>query len=79
MISIFRALNRGLLWVGERIALVVTPIILSVFYVVVIGVAKGVALLVRADFLHRRAPGNPTFWFPKPADPRSKDRYLAQF
>jgi hypothetical protein len=72
---------RGLAWVGEKIALVVTPVILTVFYVAVIGIANAVTRVSGADMLHRKGVGNPSYWFPKTStDTRPlKDRYLSQF
>jgi len=66
-------------WVAEKIALVVTPVVLTVFYVTVIAVASIVARIVGADMLHRKARGNQTFWFDKADEARTKERYLAQF
>ena len=77
--SPFKTVVHALSWVGEKIALVVTPILLTVFYVLVIGVANVVTRLTGADMLRRKGIGNPTFWFEKPQEPKTKDRYLAQF
>ena len=79
MKSPIKTVTHALAWVGEKMALVVTPIVLTVFYAVVIGIAKGVTKMVGADMLHRKGIGNPTFWFEKPSEPKSKERYLAQF
>lgn len=75
----FESIRKGLVLVGEKIALVTTPIVLTLFYFTVIAVAGIIAMLVRADLLHRRAVGNPTFWFPKPKEPMDESRYRAQF
>ncbi len=72
-------IQRGLAWVGEKIAIVVTPLFLALFYFTVIAIAGIVSGLARADLLHRRAAGNPTFWFPKPKEHLDEKRYRAQF
>jgi hypothetical protein len=72
-------IRKGLAWIGEKIAIVVTPVFLTLFYITVIGIAGIVSRLVRADLLHRRAVGNPTFWFPKPKQQVDEKRYRAQF
>jgi len=77
--SPIKTVVHALSWVGEKIGLVVTPIVLTVFYVVVIGIANGVSRLTGADMLNRKGVGNPTFWFEKPREPKTEDRYLAQF
>lgn len=77
--SLWDKIQKGLAWVGDKIAIVVTPIFLTLFYFTVIAVAGVVSGLARADLLHRRAVGNPTFWFPKTAEPRDEKRYRAQF
>ncbi|MFN0150935.1 MAG: hypothetical protein ACKVU1_09550 [bacterium] len=79
MKSPIKLLVHALSWAGEKIGLVVTPVILTVFYVTVIAVAGVAARIAGADMLHRKAPAKPTFWFDKPEEPRTKERYLAQF
>ena len=77
--SPIQAVVHGFSWVGEKIGMVVTPILLAFFYVTVIAAASLVSRLAGADMLHRKAAGNPTFWFDKPEEPKDKNRYLAQF
>lgn len=77
--SAWEAIQAGLRWAGEKIAIVVTPIFLSVFYFTVIAVAGIVTKITRADLLHRNPVGNPTFWFVKPKEPMDESRYRAQF
>lgn len=64
---------------GDKISMVTTPIFMGLFYFTVIALAGIVATLFRADLLHRRAVGNPTFWFKKPKEPMDESRYRAQF
>jgi hypothetical protein len=77
--SIFSGIRNALIKVGEKIAMVTTPIFMAVFYFTVIAIAGIVAGVVRADLLHRRTAGNPTFWFRKPKEPMDETRYRAQF
>jgi len=77
--SIGNAILGGLRLAGEKIAMVTTPIFMTLFYFTVIAVAGIIASLVRADLLHRRAAGNPTFWFKKPKEAMDEARYRAQF
>ncbi len=79
MKSPIKLVVRALSWVGDMIGLVVTPVILTVFYVTVIAVASLAARIAGADMLHRKPPAKPTFWFDKPDEPKTKERYLAQF
>lgn len=79
MKSFFGNIRGGLVWVGEKIALVTTPIFLTLFYFTVIAVAGVVATLVRADLLHRRTMGNPTSWFTREKEAVTEARYRAQF
>jgi hypothetical protein len=77
--SVWDSILRGLVWVGEKMSIVVTPIFLTLFYFIVIGIAGIAAKLVRADLLHRRPVGNPTFWFPKQKERLDESRYRAQY
>ena len=79
MKSIWNAVLGGLRLAGDKIALVTTPIFMTLFYFTVIAVAGIVATLVRADMLHRRVVGNPTFWFKRTKEPMDETRYRAQF
>ena len=77
--TVWGGAQKGLAWVGEKIAMVVTPVFLTLFYFTVIAIAGLVVGLSRSDLLHRRAGGNPTFWFPKPKEHVDEKRYRAQF
>lgn len=79
MKSPLKLVVHALNWVAEKIALVVTPVILTIFYLTVIAIASVVARLAGADMLHRKPRKTPTFWFEKPDEARTKERYLAQF
>lgn len=79
MSSVVSGVRKGLARVGEGVAKVTTPIFLTLFYFTVIAIAGIVAFLARADLLHRRAMGNPTFWFKKEKEPVDERRYRAQF
>jgi len=75
----FRATYRGLTWLGEKIGMIVTPILLALFYVLVVSVVAIVMKIFSPDMLHKKLGDEQTYWKTRSDFDTSRERLKRPF
>lgn len=75
----YHLLNSGLIWLGEKMALVVTPVILFLFYFVILGVFALGAKVFSPDLLQKKERSKTTYWKKKEDFDTSPERLKRSF
>lgn len=76
-----RPLSHALSWLGDKIALVVTPVVLFLVYFIVFGIASVILRLFMPDMLQKRRKADPdaSYWKKKEDFDTSPERLKRSF